>query len=222
MDIGFLHLHHFTVVIYILLLLAKVILLLANQKNLLITFSGKTRVIHIGMVTLMLITGIYLAYRSPVGTADFSIVKYIALLLGIVLGIIGIKKLSRSLAIAAILLFGYAYGISMTNNIFLKGEQTRVKQALENFPGNLEEQRLERGKAIYQEACLQCHGEKGDAQFQKAWNLATTPSSDNVKAAAIKYGRNRMPRYDYLTDSQIADVVAYINTFKTDAKSSNP
>jgi mono/diheme cytochrome c family protein len=222
MDTGILHSHVLLVVLYIVLFTVKVILLLTNQKNLLVTFNGKTRILHIILASLMLLTGIILAYRSPVGLADFSIAKYILILLGVVLGVISVKKLNKALALTALFAFAYALGIAKTDSILLQGEESRVREALQSFPGNLEEQKAERGKAIYEQACLHCHGEKGDAQFRKAFNLATSLSSDNVKAAAIKYGRNAMPKYEYLSDSQIQDVIAYINGFSKNKRSINP
>jgi cytochrome c553 len=223
MDTGMLHSHLLLVVLYILLFTIKVILLFINQKNLLATFNGKTRKLHIILASLMLLTGLILAYRSPVGLADFSIAKYVLILLGVVLGVISIKKLNKGLALGALLAFVYVFGISKTHSLLLQNQESRVREALQSFPSNLEEQKAERGKAIYQQACLRCHGEKGDAQFRKAFNLAASTSSDNVKAAAIKYGRNAMPKFEYLSDSEIQDVIAYINGFsKNTTRPINP
>ncbi|MFN8484989.1 MAG: c-type cytochrome [Anaerolineae bacterium] len=67
-----------------------------------------------------------------------------------------------------------------------------------------------RGAAVYfGQGCYLCHGAIGNAPG----NLALRNSREAQDA--VRQGRRGMPHYgqDYITDAQLNDVVAYINTF---------
>lgn len=215
MDTGILHLHHLIVVLYTVLLAAKTALLWIRNKNLLYTLNGKTRWLRMGLEILMLLTGVFLAYRSPVGLETYNLVKYIALIGGIGAGIAGVRRLNPVLATLALVCFGYAYAVSKTNSPLLQPEIVRVQAVAESFPAQsaTPAESLRRGEAIYTLTCVQCHGPDGRANFRKAKDLSVSPLSDAAKAAMIKSGLNIMPAYTYLTDDEIKDVVLYINKF---------
>jgi len=87
------------------------------------------------------------------------------------------------------------------------------------------------GKALYDEHCLKCHGEKGKgdgatakklkmkmADYSNAAEMAKFSDTDLAKIAAEgggAVGKSKlMPGYKAkLNEQQIADVVAYIRTF---------
>lgn len=216
MDTGLLHTHHLVVVLYVLLLAAKVAVVWTKNKNLLFTLNGKTKILRIVLEALMLLTGGALLVKSPVGLELFSIVKYVVLVLAIGAGIIGVKRMNPILATFSLLCFAYIYGIAKTNSPILQSEESQVQAAVSAFPAvaNSPADALKRGQAIYTITCLQCHGVDGTAAFRKAKNLATSPLSDAAKASIIKTGVNTMPAFTYLKEGEVQDLVLYINTFK--------
>ena len=84
---------------------------------------------------------------------------------------------------------------------------------------------LAKGKSIYGDKCLKCHGEKGKGDGRKAADLEKKPAdyTDKAKMAkftdedlkkAVKEGKKPMPAFGKkLSDEQIDDVIAYIRTF---------
>jgi mono/diheme cytochrome c family protein len=84
---------------------------------------------------------------------------------------------------------------------------------------------LAKGKAIYGDKCIKCHGEKGKGDGPKAVDLEKKPAdyTDKAKMAkftdedltkAVKEGKKPMPAFGKkLTDEQIDNVIAYIRTF---------
>jgi len=84
---------------------------------------------------------------------------------------------------------------------------------------------LAKGKSIYGDKCLKCHGEKGKGDGRKAADLEKKPAdyTDKAKMAkftdedlkkAVKEGKKPMPAFGKkLTDEQIDNVIAYIRTF---------
>lgn len=84
---------------------------------------------------------------------------------------------------------------------------------------------LAKGKAIYADKCVKCHGEKGKGDGPKAVDMEKKPAdhTDKAKMAkftdadlkkAVKEGKRPMPAYGKkLTDEQIDDVIAYVRSF---------
>lgn len=69
--------------------------------------------------------------------------------------------------------------------------------------------------------CVQCHGAggKGDGPLASSYNpapsdLTVTPLSDADLASVIRDGVGNMPAYGKLSDQQVADLVAHINTLR--------
>ncbi|MBC2607120.1 cbb3-type cytochrome c oxidase subunit II [Pelagicoccus albus] len=94
------------------------------------------------------------------------------------------------------------------------------------------------GAALFSRLCQQCHGATGggDGELAKHFNPAPTnftqgtfrfvplslpPENRRLQLARIiKYGQagTSMPGHEYLTDSQIADLVAFVNTLSAETK----
>jgi len=84
---------------------------------------------------------------------------------------------------------------------------------------------LAKGKKIYVDKCLKCHGEKGKGDGPKAWDLSKKPAdyTDKEKMSkftdadlrkVVKEGKKPMPAFGKkLSDEDINGVVAYIRTF---------
>jgi len=84
---------------------------------------------------------------------------------------------------------------------------------------------LAKGKKIYTDKCLKCHGEKGKGDGPRAWDLSKKPAdytdkekmskfTDTDLKKVVKEGKKPMPAFGAkLGDEDIAGVVAYIRTF---------
>jgi len=225
METGLLHLHTKLIVpLFLLLFTARVVLLVVNQHNLLATLNGKVKWVRIGLETLMLLTGLYLIVSAPEGLATYNVLKYIVLLAGIVVGVIAFKKKNKVLAVFALALMLYIYPLSLTRSPLLQSEPKRVQAAITQLGSAGVTPEL-RGQVIYEQACNRCHGPAGNSQWMKSKNLTTSMLVEQDVAKIIKLGSagvgresKLMPAYEYLTDDQIADLVAYINRLKMKAK----
>ena len=84
---------------------------------------------------------------------------------------------------------------------------------------------LTKGKNIYADKCLKCHGKEGRGDGPKAEDLEKKPADYTDKAKmskltdadlkkAVKEGKEAMPAYGKkLSDKDIDNVIAYIRTF---------
>jgi mono/diheme cytochrome c family protein len=88
----------------------------------------------------------------------------------------------------------------------------------QDFPGN-----AQKGKILYEQNCVRCHGEKGDGQGIDAQFLTVKPKDFHVLEslsktngdlfAVIKYGVIFSPMHgwsDRLNDEEIVDIITYI------------
>ena len=91
----------------------------------------------------------------------------------------------------------------------------------------------EAGKKVYEQNCVQCHGEKGDGQGPAAvhlqprprdftsgkFKLRTTPSgalpTDDDLKRVVRLGMpySSMPAWPKLTDAEVDGLVQYVKTF---------
>ncbi len=98
-----------------------------------------------------------------------------------------------------------------------------------------DQERLERGRIIYEQRCLDCHGSEGRGDGRKALSLsprpgnlisaATSAKSDEDLLKIIASGRPRteMPAWkDELSDEQQRDVLAYIRSLVRFSRSLSP
>ena len=84
---------------------------------------------------------------------------------------------------------------------------------------------LAKGKTIYTDKCLKCHGEKGRGDGPRAYDLSKKPAdyTDKEKMSkftdadlrkVVKEGKKPMPAFGKkLSDEDISGVIAYIRTF---------
>ena len=84
---------------------------------------------------------------------------------------------------------------------------------------------LAKGKKVYTDKCLKCHGEKGRGDGPKAEDLEKKPADYTDKAKmskftdadlkkVVKEGKKPMPAYGKkLSDKDIDDVITYVRTF---------
>ena len=156
--------------------------------------------------TLFFLTGIYLAIYSGQRGA-WLWVKLFVIACSIPLAVIAFKKKHNASALLSLMFLVYAYGISETKTPFMS----------DNKPfetGNL--QGVEAGKAIFDAKCQQCHGADGTLKLSGAKDLTASTLSRDEKIAVVMNGKNAMMSYKkQLTQQQIEDVVAYVETLKS-------
>lgn len=217
-----LHSHHLVTVLYLLLLAFKLVLLFAGNKERLATVNSRTKIPRIVLEALMLATGLYLVFRSPLGAEAEYMVKYGALAAGIALGVVAFKRYNKVLGAICLLLFVYVYGMSRLHDPMLRPLSARISQAVTQT--GAEAAPLAKGEALYSAACARCHGEdgKGNFRWKKALkeqhkNLLESPvrmSKESIKSI-VANGRNAMPAFNEdLSPEQIEAVAEYVQAMK--------
>ena len=86
---------------------------------------------------------------------------------------------------------------------------------------------LAKGKKVYTDKCLKCHGEKGRGDGPRAYDLSKKPADYTDKEKMSKFtdadlkkvvheGKKPMPAFGKkLSDEDIDGVIAYIRTFSS-------
>ena len=207
-----LHSHHLVVVLYFLLLLTGTFVLGLGTPAQLEGFNRRARFGHMILGTLLLLTGGYLAVKSPLGFAPTALVKYAVLLAAVGLGVVGLRRRRLLLAIASLVLMGYTYGISKTDSLTLASGAEQVSAALHALPEG--SAAADRGAAIYRTACVACHGADGRAGFLKSKDLTQAPPDSNYTLAVLQNGVKLMPAFDYLSPGERSDLLAYLATLR--------
>jgi mono/diheme cytochrome c family protein len=220
MQIGILHTHTLIVVLYMLLHLVLVTLLVLNNRNLLNTVRGKAKWGRITLEAMMILTGLYLLISAPDGLALYNVLKYFLLVAAIGIAVVAFKRYNKALGVLSLAILVYIFLLAKQRDPMLRPEKAVVEEALtaitvSNPPAEI------RGKAIYTIACQRCHSANGEGNWLKSKNLRESMLVDSDKAKIIRWGSkavgrdsNLMPANSYLTDDQVNDVVAYINTFR--------
>jgi len=202
MNTGFLHGHVGIVVLFLLLFGYKTFLLLTGKTAQLEVLRNKTKVVEMILGTLILVTGGYLVSIQP--TVEPWLITKIALVMaGIPLGIIGLKKGNKALALVAFILFILSYGLAE-----MKG--FGPKKAAVATTGEA----IVDGKVLFETECVRCHGEDGKLQAAGAADLSVTKLSKEEITLIIKNGKGVMPAFSQYSDIQIAAIADYLATLK--------
>jgi mono/diheme cytochrome c family protein len=212
MDTGILHTHTLVVSLYMLQLLVKAVLLTTGKHAMLDKFAAKTRIPHMVLATLMLVTGIFLMVRSPEGTQPYVLVKLVFVLGAIPLGIVGFKRRNNVLGVLAVSCMAMGFVLAYSKPFFLRNvPKSDLVMTAEEGQANPQ---LKDGEQIYSAKCSRCHGPNGDSGFQGAKDLGLSTLSDGEIASMIRNGKGMMPADKDLTDQQIAAVTAYVKRFR--------
>lgn len=117
-------------------------------------------------------------------------------------------------------------------NLGAEGAQDWYRQTT-SWGGDLPIGEKERGAGLYQQLCYQCHGSEGDGKGLLAERFEPRPTDfaggtfrfapaslplelrGSQLARVVKYGiaGTAMPGHEYLTDQQIADLVAFVCSY---------
>lgn len=200
MEIGILHSHH---------LLGVLLLVLVGLPLVMPTWAKRIGKVHMFLDTLLLLTGIYLLFKAPAAFSAPYVVKYLLVLGAIGLAIAGSRRQNKRLSLGAFLLLVYAYGLSLQRDFLLRSEETRVRSLAVNTVSVTE------GEQLYRTLCARCHGADGKAHYQKSPSLHPIQNPDSAYwAAIIRAGKGVMPAHPYLTDVQLASLIAFLQTWQ--------
>lgn len=221
MEIGMLHTHVLVVTLFLLFLLFKTILLLAN-KNELLAKVRKFKMVEPILGVLMLATGGYLLSLYGPAAPTYLWVKLVLVLIIIPIGIVAFKKENKAMAIIALLLTFYIYGASEAGSLTFSKKENRTVS--ENSPAenatevNIEGETaelLKEGKEIYLAECKKCHGVDGKKGLFKAPDLTQSKLNLSERVAWIKKGKAVMPAYEEeLSETEIEAVALYLDELK--------
>jgi mono/diheme cytochrome c family protein/uncharacterized membrane protein SirB2 len=234
---AFLHTHVLVVVLFLLLFTYKVVLLLLNKRDTLTKVRNKTKVLEMIFGTLILITGGWMLFNYSGGIPTWLITKVVLVFIAIPLGIVGLKRENKVLAILALLIFVYVYGVAETDSLTMKketAENTTVISTPEtdaaetgdstlsespatqqDIVASLNETALTNAKTIFVQQCATCHGEDGAKGTSGAANLTESQLSLNDRKLVIANGRGLMPGFgEQLSEQEIDELAAYTLTFK--------
>jgi mono/diheme cytochrome c family protein len=236
--VAFLHSHILAVVLFLVLFATKTTLLLLNKHKALDKLRSKTKALDIVFGTLTLVTGGYLLLLYNGELPAWLIVKLVLVLLAVPLGILGIKRDSKVLAVVSLLLFLYTYGVAETKSLYMSRHkasavpttETPAADAVETGDASLSqsqavqeeivsdmgETQLANAKAIYEQVCANCHGPDGAKGLGSAANLTLSELSLNDRIHVIEKGRGLMPGFGgQLTEQETEALAAYTITLKT-------
>jgi len=212
-----LHSHVTIVTLFLVFLLFKTVLLIANKKELLAKVRNLKMIDPI-LGTLMLITGGYLLSLYGWSAPAYLWIKLIVVLLVIPIGIVAFKKENKMMAILALLLTFGIYGVSEAGG-FPTDEEGNAQEV------NIEVEKqveltadidvLKTGKELYLAECKKCHGVDGKKGLFKSPDLSQTKLNLSEKVAWIKQGKGVMPSYEgKLSEEEIIAVAAYLDELK--------
>jgi mono/diheme cytochrome c family protein len=221
MEIGMLHTHVLVVTLFLLFLLFKTVLLLIN-KNELLAKVRKFKMIDPILGVLMLATGGYLLSLYGAAAPTYLWVKLVIVLIIIPIGIVAFKKENKAMAIIALLLTFYIYGVSEVGSLTFSKEET-VAVADDSPAQNAQEVVIEgetsdilkTGKEVYLAECKKCHGKDGKKGLFKSPDLTESKLNLSERVAWIKKGKGIMPAYENeLSSSEIEAVALYLDELK--------
>jgi mono/diheme cytochrome c family protein len=197
--------HLVSVNLFLLIYLVKTIMLLANKKEGLASFTRMVKVPEMIISTLFLVSGIYLLTQVP-AISGLLIIKIVIVLASIPVAVIGFKRANKGLAVLSFLMIVTAYGLAEMN----KMRQTENV----DVPATTEVNGVNGGE-VYVAHCARCHGDDGKLGMSGATDLSTSTLSLAEKMDIIKNGKGGiMPSYVTIGDDQIKAVAEYTETLK--------
>jgi mono/diheme cytochrome c family protein len=191
---------HFVVVtIFFLIYLVKTILLLANKKEQLQSFSKKIKVLEMIVSFLFPGTGIYLMFEAPI--TPMLIIKISVVFLSIPLAVVGFKKGNKGLATLAFLLILAAFALGEMN----KNKKVVISDKALNANGSIN------GQELYTSNCVACHGDDGKRGLAGASDLTASQLTVDSMSSIVVNGRNTMAKIAGMTPEQAKAVAQYVN-----------
>lgn len=209
---GFLHLHVTITAIFILLYLAKVVLLFLNKTEALDKLRSKTKIADMVLGSLIIITGGYLTAIVPT-IETYLIVKIVLVILSIPIGIVVMKKSNKPLAVVALLIYFYVFAVAKQDSLTLQKEKfvTPVVAADSTGATGEEVSSVEVGKMVYEVKCIVCHGTDGKLMLNGAKDLSASKISATEILEMVSNGKGLMPGFsDQLDEKQMKALTIYV------------
>lgn len=197
--------HRIIVTLFLLHYVTKMILLFMGKKETLAAYSQKTKIVEMVLSVGFLATGGWMMFSGALFN-KLLIIKLVCVFASIPLAVMGFKKNNKGLATLSVFLLLAAYGLAEMN----KKGKTGGKMDTSAFSANA----MEEGQFIYGKSCVNCHGSDGKMGGSGSKDLSLTALTDNEKREIIRKGKNAMPGYKDLSDTQVESVIQYINTLK--------
>lgn len=203
--------HIWVVRIFLLLLASKWLLLLIGQKNLLETIRAKTKILDMILGTLVLASGLYLAFTAPAGVQPYVWIKLAGLLASIPLGIVGFRKKNIILATLSVLLIAGAMGLAYAKPAALTNTGAVTVDAGAQTNDVDTKAQITAGMEVYtKRGCVTCHGGDGKMGYMGAKPLTQTQMSDAEMGAMIRNGKTPMPPNADISDQDLANLIAFV------------
>jgi mono/diheme cytochrome c family protein/uncharacterized membrane protein SirB2 len=217
MATGFLHTHTLTVILFLVLYLAKLGLLFFNREAL-ARLTKATRIPEMIISTLFLITGVALMIIAPVRISMLLIIKIAMVLAAIPLAVIGFRKANYLLASLSVLLIIGSYGMAEVHAGRMGESTDPLPASVVTDASAANYDRLAHGEALYTRNCVVCHGKNGALNYNGANNLQKTMLNDAGIQAMVKNGvEGKMPAYPNYSEQALQAVAAYVLTLKAKA-----
>lgn len=197
--------HRIIVTLFLLHYVTKLLLLFLGKRDLLVSYSQKTKIVEMVLSVSFLVTGGWMMFAGALFN-KLLIIKLVCVFASIPLAVVGFKKGNKALAALSVFLILAAYGLAEMN----KKGKTGGKMDTSTYSSNA----LEEGQYIYGKTCVNCHGSDGKMGGSGSKDLSITILTDGEKREIIRKGRNAMPGYKDLSDAQVESVIQYINTMK--------
>ncbi len=221
---GFLHLHVTAVTLFLILYTIKTVLLLMNRNEQLDKLRARTKIADMVLGSLMLVTGGYLLTVIP-AVQPYHYVKILVALASIPVGIIAFKKGNKALASLLLIAFVYVYGVAETKSLTFSKPGLVVPDATDSVtvsdPNAVDiidqnaDVTLKNGQAIFNAACVACHGIDGKLGVGDAKDLTVSTLSHSEKIDIITNGKGLMtPFKGQLTEQDIEAVATYVDSMK--------
>lgn len=194
---GIAHTHYLVVVLFLLIYVAKTVLLLSNKSDLLAKFTKKVKVPEMIISFLFLATGIYL--MTQLATIHYLMwIKIALILLAIPLAVIGFKKSNKILASVSLLLITASFGLA----------EVAAKKKMQADNSTIASND---GKALYFNNCSMCHGDDGKMGTMGAKDLSATAMNAAAIKEVILRGQNLMKPVP-VSEEQAASIAAYVES----------
>lgn len=210
---GILHTHNLLVVLFLLQYLVKVVLLLANQPEMLGKFKRKTRIAEMVISGLMVLSGIGLAFLSGAIRQDYwFVLKLVAVIGGIGLGVVAFKRNNKVLALVSVLVFAYSMAVSYAKHpLLMAPARTEIISTAPSTPEAL----MAAGLKVYQEQCIHCHGENGNLKRGGAKDLTLSQLDMAGVKNLILNGKGNMAAYkSVLSPAEVEAVATYVMAYR--------
>ena len=116
MYLGLKHTHLLIISLFLINFLIKTILLLSNEEKF-TAFRNKTKLVEIILGTLVLVSGFSLFFYRGVYNEMWLNVKMLLVFAAIPIGIVGMKKGNKALALLSLSIFLYIFAVAWTKSL---------------------------------------------------------------------------------------------------------